>query len=64
MWVSAGLHPFLEALRGESMSLFFQAVGRIQSLAAEGLRSPFPSWLAAEGHSQLGDASHVHFLLM
>lgn len=63
IYVQPRLHSFMVALKGESISLFIQIVGRIQIHVIVGLRSSFPFWLSDEGHSQHLEAAHIPWLM-
>ena len=61
---SAGRPVFLSGnSEGESTYKFIQVVGRNQFHVVVGLRSQFPCWLLAGGHSQFLEATHIPWLL-
>lgn len=63
--VAAGLHYFLKDL-WESLflgSFRLCGVGRIQFLVVVELRSSFPSWLSAEDHMQLLEATFIPWFM-
>lgn len=48
--------------RGESASMLTQVVGRIKFHIVVEMKSLFPCWLSAEGHSQLLEAVYTLWL--